>query len=179
MREGRGHRPRERYALTASEHGHVWGVCAEVEGLFGEPGRGTYELFGWMPDGAGLRGWTGSRAWLVPEDSALGPWLLEDAESLGVHPRTDALVLTGLDDFMGPPEGHRAPVRLHDGYRWLGSCRESGQGFVHASGSSARLSTSSGSLAAATWARVTSPRILRTLARTAIHRGSRDSAGPM
>lgn len=124
MRESQGHRPRGRYALTESEHGHVWGVCAEVEGLFGEPGRGTYELFGWVPDGAGLHGWAGSRVWLVPEDSALDPWLLEDAESLGVHPRTDALVLTGLDDFMGPPEGHPAPVRLHDEYRWLGSCRE-------------------------------------------------------
>lgn len=53
-----------------------------------------------------------------------------------------------------------------------------GQGFVQASGSSARLRTSSGSLAAATWARVTSPRTFRTLARTAIHSGSSDSAGP-
>lgn len=34
------------YALTETEHGHVWGVCAEVEGLFGESQRGTYELFG-------------------------------------------------------------------------------------------------------------------------------------
>jgi hypothetical protein len=52
------------------------------------------------------------------------PWLLEGAESLGHHPRGDALVLTGVDDYLGPPEGHRAPVRLHGGYRWLGSCRE-------------------------------------------------------
>ena len=36
----------------------------------------------------------------------------------------DSLVLTGLDDYEGPPEGHRGSVRLHDGYRWLGSCQE-------------------------------------------------------
>lgn len=55
------------------------------------------------------------------------PWLLEDAESLGRHPQspgTDDLVLTGLDDCEGPPEGHRGAVRVHDEYRWLGSCRE-------------------------------------------------------
>jgi RNAse (barnase) inhibitor barstar len=62
--------------------------------------------------------------WLVPEDSVLDAWLLEDAESLGQHPGTDGLVLTGQDDYEGPPEGHRGAVRLHDGYRWLGSCRE-------------------------------------------------------
>ncbi|MFE7273819.1 barstar family protein [Streptomyces sp. NPDC057623] len=123
-REGPGRRGRGRYALTESEHGHLWGDCAEVEGLFGEPERGTYELLGWVPDGAGVRGWVGSRAWLVPQDTELGPWLLEDAESLGTHPRTGALVLTGMDDHMGPPEGHRGPVRLHDGSRWLGSGRE-------------------------------------------------------
>jgi hypothetical protein len=33
-------------------------------------------------------------------------------------------VLTGLDDYEGPPEGHRDSVRVHDGHRWLGSCRE-------------------------------------------------------
>ncbi|QES51832.1 hypothetical protein DEJ50_32250 [Streptomyces venezuelae] len=119
-----GHRGQGRYALTESGHGHVWGVCAEVDGLFREPERGIYELFGWVPDGAEVRGWVGSRVWLVPEDGALDPWLLRDAESLGQHPGTDALVLTGLDDYMGPPEGHRAPVRLHDEYRWLGTCRE-------------------------------------------------------
>jgi RNAse (barnase) inhibitor barstar len=95
-----------------------------VDGLFGEPRRGTYELFGWVPAGAGVRGWVGSRVWLVPDDEALEPWLLEDAESLGQLPGTDSLVLTGLDDYDGPPEGHRGPVRVHDGHRWLGSCRE-------------------------------------------------------
>ncbi|MGW0883052.1 barstar family protein [Streptomyces sp. NPDC002671] len=124
VHEGRGHRRQGRFALTEPEHGHVWGVCAEVDGLFREPRRGTYELFGWVPDGAEVRGWVGSRVWLAPEDNTLDAWLLEDAESLGQHPRTDALVLTGMDDYMGPPEGYRAPVRLHDGYRWLGSCRE-------------------------------------------------------
>ncbi|MFF1497634.1 barstar family protein [Streptomyces sp. NPDC058304] len=122
--ENNGHRGRGRYALTESEHGHVWGVCSEVEGLFGEPRRGTYELFGWVPDRVEVRGWIGSRVWLVPEDGTLDAWLLEDAESLGRYPGTDALVVTGLDDYEGPPEGHRAPVRLHDGYRWLGSCQE-------------------------------------------------------
>ncbi|MFJ4814619.1 barstar family protein [Streptomyces sp. NPDC088801] len=121
---GRGHGGQGRYALTESEHGHIWGVCAEVEGLFREPRRATYELFGWVPDGAAVRGWVGCRVWLVPEDRTTDPWLLEDAESLGQRSRTDALVLTGVDDCMGPPEGYRAPVRLHDGYRWLGSCRE-------------------------------------------------------
>jgi hypothetical protein len=62
--------------------------------------------------------------WLVPEDGESEPWLLEDAQSLGHHPGTDGLVLTGLDDYEGPPEGHRGMVRVHDEYRWLGSCRE-------------------------------------------------------
>ncbi len=104
----RGHRGQGRYALTDTGSGHVWGVCAEVEGLFREPLRGTYELFGWVPDGAEVpRGWVGSRVWLVPEDRTLDAWLLEDAESLGQYPGTDGLVLTGLDDYVGPPEGHR------------------------------------------------------------------------
>lgn len=33
-----------RYTLTRTEDGHVWGVCAEAEGLFGESQRGTYEF---------------------------------------------------------------------------------------------------------------------------------------
>ncbi|MFJ6943262.1 barstar family protein [Streptomyces wuyuanensis] len=124
VHEDEDRRGRASYTLTRTEHGHVWGVCAEAEGLFGEPQRGTYELFGWIPEGAEVRGWAGSRVWLVPEDEALGPWLLEDAEGLGRHPGTDSLVLTGLDDYEGPPEGHRGPVRLHDEHRWLGSCRD-------------------------------------------------------
>lgn len=124
VHEDKGHGGRSRYALTDTEHGRVWGVCAEVDGLFGEPGRATYELHAWLPEGAEVRGWAGSRVWLVPEDRTLGPWLLEDAESLGPHPGTDGLVLTGLDDYEGPPEGHRGPVRLHDGLRWIGSCQE-------------------------------------------------------
>ncbi|MFI9235727.1 barstar family protein [Streptomyces sp. NPDC053079] len=117
-------RRRARYALTETEHGHVWGVCAEVEGLFGEARRGTYELFRWDPQGAEVRGWAGRRVWLVPEDEAFGPWLLEDVESLGRHRGADSLVLTGLDDYEGPPEGYRGAVRVHDEQRWLGSCRE-------------------------------------------------------
>ncbi|MBM9506049.1 barstar family protein [Actinacidiphila acididurans] len=114
-----------RYTLTDAEDGHVWGVCSEVEGLFGEPERGMYELFGWVAEGAEvLRGWVGSRVWLVPEDETFGPWLLEDGESLGRHTGTDGLVLTGLDDYLGPRGGHRGPVRVHDERRWLGSCRE-------------------------------------------------------
>lgn len=124
VHEDRGRRGHGRYTLADTEHGHVWGVCAVAEGLFGEPRRGTYELFGWVPEGAGVRGWAGSRVWLVPDDEALGPWLLEDAESPGRLPGTDGLVLTGQDDCEGPPEGHRGPVRVHDGRRWLGSCRE-------------------------------------------------------
>ncbi|MEV5011214.1 barstar family protein [Streptomyces sp. NPDC056159] len=118
------HRGRARYTLTDSEHGRVWGVCAEMEGLFGEPRRGMYELFGWVPEGDEVRGWAGSRVWLVPEDEDLEPWLLEDVESLGQHPGADGLVLTGLDDYEGPPVGHRGSVRLHDQHRWLGTCRE-------------------------------------------------------
>ncbi|WP_040690625.1 hypothetical protein, partial [Nocardiopsis lucentensis] len=122
---GNGDRRRHgRYELAETEHGHVWGVCAEVDGLFGEPRRGTYELFDWGPEGAGARGWVGDRVWLVPEDEELGPWLLKDAESLGRHPGAGGLVLTGLDDHEGPPEGYRGAVRVHDQHRWLGSCRE-------------------------------------------------------
>ncbi|MGW3635631.1 hypothetical protein ACWD7F_36875, partial [Streptomyces sp. NPDC005122] len=43
----RGHRGRGGYALTDTGSGHLWGFCAEVEGLFREALRGTYELFGW------------------------------------------------------------------------------------------------------------------------------------
>ncbi|MGR3875512.1 barstar family protein [Streptomyces graminifolii] len=112
------------YALTETEHGHVWGVCAEVEGLFGECRRGTYELFDWVPEGPDVSGWVGSRVWLVPEDEDCDAWLLEDAESLGQPVGTDSRLLTGLDDYEGPPEGYRGRVRVHDGHRWLGSCRE-------------------------------------------------------
>ncbi|MFH9984221.1 barstar family protein [Streptomyces luteogriseus] len=124
VQEDRRQREPGRYALTDSEGGRVWGVCAEVEGLFREPRRAICELLGWEPEGAEVRGWVGHRVWLVPEDRTLDPWLLEDAESVGERRQRDALVLTGRDDWMGPPEGHRAPVRLHDRHRWLGSCRE-------------------------------------------------------
>ncbi|MFE2912692.1 hypothetical protein ACFRKE_36565 [Kitasatospora indigofera] len=113
-----------RYTLTGMEHGRALGSCAEVEGLFGEPPRGTYELFGWTAPAA-VSGWVGSRVWLVPEaPEEPDPWLLEDVEALRRSPGSDALVLTGLDDYEGPPEGYRGAVRLHDGHRWLGSCRE-------------------------------------------------------
>jgi hypothetical protein len=62
--------------------------------------------------------------WLVPDDEACEPWLLEDPEALARLPRAGSLVLTGTDDYKGPPEGHRGRVRVHDEYRWLGSCRE-------------------------------------------------------
>ncbi|MFJ4776553.1 barstar family protein [Streptomyces sp. NPDC088762] len=124
VQQNEDRRERTRYTLTNTEHGHDWGSCAEVEGLFGEPWRETYELFGWVPEGTEVRGWVGRRVCLVPENGMLDAWLLEDAESLGPHPGTDSLVLTGLDDYEGPPEGYRGPVRLHDGRRWLGSCRE-------------------------------------------------------
>lgn len=112
-----------RYTLRETERGHVWGVCVEADGVFGDLQRGTYELFGWVPDGAEIRGWAGSRVWMVPQEEGLGPWLLEDAESLGPA-GAEGLVLRGLDDYEGPPEGHRGLVRVHDGHRWLGSCRE-------------------------------------------------------
>ncbi|MGV4985509.1 barstar family protein [Streptomyces sp. NRAIS4] len=124
VREDRDHRGHGRYTLTDTEHGHVWGVCSAVDGLFGEPRRGTYELFGWVPEGADVRGWVGSRVWLVPDDDTREPWLLEDAESPGRVRGADSLVLTGLDDYESPPEGHTGRVRVHDGHRWLGSCRE-------------------------------------------------------
>ncbi|WP_058043104.1 barstar family protein [Streptomyces roseifaciens] len=118
-----------RYTLTDTEHGHVWGTCDEVEGLFGEFQRGTYELFGWVPEGPEVRDWVGNRVWLVPEDEELDAWLLEDVERLDVEspgrrPGANGLVLTGQDDYEGPPEGYRGTVRVHDGHRWLGSCRE-------------------------------------------------------
>ncbi|GAA4794721.1 hypothetical protein [Streptomyces ziwulingensis] len=113
-----------RYTLTGTEDDQVWGVCTEAEGLFGESQRGTYELFGWVPEESGVPAWVGSRVWLVPDDEALDAWLLEDVESSGQVPGTDSLLLTGLDDCEGPPEGHRGRVRVHDGHRWLGSCRE-------------------------------------------------------
>ncbi|WP_328732094.1 barstar family protein [Streptomyces caniferus] len=111
-----------RYTLAETDHGQAWGACAEAEGLFGDALRGTYELFGWVDEGAAVSGWVGSRVWLVPEDETHEPWLLEDTESVG-RLRAGSLVLTGMDDDEGPPEGHAGPVRVHDGCRWLGSCR--------------------------------------------------------
>ncbi|MGW3208307.1 barstar family protein [Streptomyces sp. NPDC001135] len=123
VHEDKDHRGRMRYTLSETEHGQAWGTCAEVEGLFGESQRGIYELFGWIPR-AEVRGWVGNRVWLVPDDDSLEPWLLQDAEVLDRAAGPDSLVLTGLDDYEGPPEGHRGRVRVHDGQRWLGSCRE-------------------------------------------------------
>jgi len=91
-----------RFTLVDAEDGHIWGVCAAVDGLFGEPGRGTYELFDWAPEGAEMRGWVGDRVWLVPDSDTLDAWLLEDVESPGRHPGTGSLVLIGLDDYEGP-----------------------------------------------------------------------------
>ncbi|MET7942605.1 barstar family protein [Streptomyces sp. NPDC005302] len=113
-----------RYALTDTAGGPAWGVCADVEGLFREPPRETYELSGWIPDLPGVHGWVGERVWLVPEGGTLDAWLLEDVESLGRHAGTGNLVLTGLDEYLGPPEGHRGPVTLHNEYRRLGTCGE-------------------------------------------------------
>ncbi|MEV6681671.1 hypothetical protein AB0N09_33080 [Streptomyces erythrochromogenes] len=126
MDEDGARRGRTRYTLTDRELGHAWGTCAEVEGLFGQAGRETYELFGWVPEepeGPGVRGWIGRGVWFVPEDGVLDAWLLEDAESLGPRPGTDGLVLTGLDDHLAPPEEHDGTVFLHDERRRLGSCR--------------------------------------------------------
>lgn len=111
-----------RYTLTEAEQGGVWGACAEAEGFFGDAARGTYELFGWAGEGPAVTGWAGSRVWLVPEDAARGPWLLEDAACAGRF-GASSLVLSGLDDYEGPPEWHDGGVRVHDGRRWLGSCR--------------------------------------------------------
>ncbi|MGW6274171.1 barstar family protein [Streptomyces sp. NPDC055060] len=88
------------------------------------PSRGTYELFGWTPESAAGRGRVGGRVWLVPEEQGCDPWLLEDAESVVRPGWPDSIVLTGVDDCEGPPEGYRGPVRVHDGSRWLGSCTE-------------------------------------------------------
>ncbi|MFI5992924.1 barstar family protein [Streptomyces sp. NPDC051362] len=118
------HRRLGRYALVDTGSDHVWGVCGEVEGLFRDPPRATYELFGWTSDGPVAEGWVGAYVWLVPADGTLDAWMLEDVESLGRHPGTDSHVLTGLDEYLGPPEGYRAPVRLHNECRWLGSCAE-------------------------------------------------------
>lgn len=121
QRRDRGH---SRFTVRETEHGRLWGTCSAVDGLFTDPARGTYELFDWIPEGAVPRGWIGARVWLVPEDKTLGPWLLGDAESRGTVAKTGSLVLVGEDDYGGPPEGYRSPVRVHDEHRWLGYCRE-------------------------------------------------------
>ncbi|MFI6939908.1 hypothetical protein ACIBI4_11580 [Streptomyces sp. NPDC050418] len=124
MHGGGEHRGPGRYTLTDSENGHVWGVCTEVEGLFRDPVRGTYELLDWVPVRNEVPGWIGSSVWLVPTEGMHDPWLLTDVESLGQHNGSGSLVLSGLDDHLGPPEGYRGRVRVHDEQQWLGSCRE-------------------------------------------------------
>ncbi|MGW4894772.1 barstar family protein [Kitasatospora sp. NPDC004240] len=125
VHEDGNHRGRTRYTLVDTADGSAWGGCGEVEGLFGEPDHGTYELRGWVPEAGDVRGWLGRQVWLVPEDEELDEWRLADARSPGPAPGTaDGLLLTGLDDYCGPPEAYTGPVRVHDEYRWLGSCRE-------------------------------------------------------
>lgn len=124
MHQNRGHREQARYALIDTASGHSWGVCLGVEGLFGEPARETYELLGWQPEEIEPEGWIGDRVWLVPRDETLGPWLLEDVNSLEPPAGSGRLVLTGLDDYEGPPEGYREAVRVHNEHRPLGVCRE-------------------------------------------------------
>lgn len=101
-------------ALIREEDRHVWGTCAEAEGFFGEPECESYELRGWVPEpaGASADGWLGSRVWLVPEDPGADAWLLSDVEAA---PVPGGVVVTGGDDYLGPPEEYRGPVRLHDG----------------------------------------------------------------
>ncbi|WP_327063749.1 barstar family protein [Kitasatospora purpeofusca] len=114
-----------RFTLVESGGGgRPWGTCAEADGLFGESRYGTYELFGWTPEASGPRGWVGRSVWLVPDDEALDPWLLEDARTVEHDLGPGGLLLTGLDEHEGPPDGHRGGVRLHDGRRWLGACHE-------------------------------------------------------
>ncbi|WP_043664997.1 barstar family protein [Streptomyces xylophagus] len=108
VHEDKDHRRQGRYALTETAHGQVWGVCDAVEGLFGEPSGGLGS----------------NRVWLVRDDETLEPWPLEDTESVGRLRCADSLILTGLDDYEGPPEGYRGPVRVHNERQWLGSCRE-------------------------------------------------------
>ncbi|WP_093864152.1 barstar family protein [Streptomyces sp. TLI_053] len=115
---------RARFTLVGSGGGPPWGTCAEADGLFGRPQYRRYELFGWAPEDSGLRGWAGRRVWLVPDDEVLDPWLLEDARTLDHDLGPGGLLVSGLDDREGPPEGHRGRVRLHDGRRWLGACHE-------------------------------------------------------
>ncbi|MFE5009102.1 hypothetical protein ACFVAQ_43805 [Streptomyces sp. NPDC057651] len=124
MHQDRAPHEPARYALIDTESGHTWGECLSVDGLFAESPRETYELLGWQPTEVEPRGWIGDRVWLVPRDETLGPWLLEDVNGLERPARTGSLVLTGLDDYEGPPEGYREPVRVHNEYRPLGVCRE-------------------------------------------------------
>jgi hypothetical protein len=41
VHQDKGCRGPGRYTLTQTEHGHIWGVRAAADGLFGEPQRGT------------------------------------------------------------------------------------------------------------------------------------------
>ncbi|MFC4907699.1 barstar family protein [Actinomadura gamaensis] len=124
MAENGNHPGRARYALRETDQYRLWGECAVVDGFFGEPQHEMYELFGWVPEGAEVRDWVGSRVWLVPDGEELGPWLLEDVDSPKLRPGAESLVLTARDDYQGPPEGYRDRVRVHDGRQWLGSCQE-------------------------------------------------------
>jgi hypothetical protein len=87
-----------RYALTETAQNHLWGECVAVDGFFGEPQRGMYELFGWVSEGIEVRDWAGSRLWLVPDGEGLESWLLEDAyylrllEANVAHPRVSDLI---------------------------------------------------------------------------------------
>ncbi|GGV56514.1 hypothetical protein GCM10010245_89470 [Streptomyces spectabilis] len=90
VHEDENRRGSARYTLTGTEDGHVRGVCAEVDGLFGEPPREMYELFGWVPPEPSVPARVGNRVWLVPDDKALDAWLLEDAESSGQSRRQSA-----------------------------------------------------------------------------------------
>ncbi|MES4900952.1 MULTISPECIES: barstar family protein [unclassified Streptomyces] len=152
--EGAGRGDLPAFALADSEDNSVWGVCADVSGLFVEPPVRSYQLLACAPAGplrdalGGAPGagggapqapWPLGELWLrplgddrCPEGSErLDAWQLEDVRVIGhrPHPGDPSLVdvfIEGADGYPDPPDDPylAAGLLLHDGREHLGTCAD-------------------------------------------------------
>ncbi|NUS81339.1 MAG: hypothetical protein HOY75_00950 [Streptomyces sp.] len=138
------------FALADSDDQSIWGVCADVSGLFVDPPVCSYQLLGCAPAGplrdALYESGKGpyeprplGDLWLrpvgderCPEDSErLDAWRLEDVRVIGHRPHladpslTDVFI-EGADGYPDPPDDPylAAGLLLHNGREGLGTCAD-------------------------------------------------------
>ncbi|MGO4425647.1 hypothetical protein AB4Z54_44880, partial [Streptomyces sp. MCAF7] len=148
--DGGGREDTPAFALADSDDQSVWGVCADVSGLFVDPPVCSYQLLACAPAGP-LRDalHASGRApyeprplgelWLrpvgddrCPQDSErLDAWQLEDVRVIGHRPHPSDPSLTdvfidGADGYPDPPDDPylAAGLLLHNGREHLGICAD-------------------------------------------------------